>query len=104
MPLFDKVKAQASQVAQKAQEAGKAGQAKLDQAQAKRKADALLRDLGAAVYAERSGQGSPDSASEIDRLIAEIASHEAEHGSVSETTDTSQTADAAAPAGDFKLE
>jgi hypothetical protein len=59
MPLFDKVKAQAGQVAQKAQEAGKAGQAKLDQAQAKRKADALLRDLGAAVYAERSGHASP---------------------------------------------
>ena len=106
MPLFDKVKAQAGQVAQKAQEAGKAGQAKLDQAQAKRKADALLRDLGAAVYAERSGHASPDnaSASEIDRLVAEIASHEAEHGSVYETTDTTPTADATAPGGDFKLE
>jgi len=89
MPLFDKVKAQAGQVAQKAQEAGKAGQAKLDQAQAKRKADALLRDLGAAVYAERSGQGGPQSAAEIDRLVEEISNHEAEHGAVS-SSDTAE--------------
>ncbi len=83
MPLFDKVKAQATQVAQKAQEAGKAGQAKLDEVQAKRKADGLFRDLGAAVYAERAGRGDATSAAEIDRLVEAIASHEAEHGQAS---------------------
>jgi hypothetical protein len=79
MPLFDKVKAQATQVAQKAQEAGKAGQAKLDEVQAKRKADGLFRDLGAAVYAERTGTGGPDTTAEIDRLVEAITAHETEH-------------------------
>ena len=66
MPLFDRVKAQAAQVAQKAQEAGKAGQAKLDEMQAKRKLDGLLRDLGAALYAEHAGRGSAATAAEFD--------------------------------------
>jgi hypothetical protein len=92
MPLFDKVKAQATQVAQKAQEAGKAGQAKLDEVQAKRKADGLFRDLGAAVYAERVGRSDAGSATEIDRLVEAIKAHEAEHGeadtSAEETSDT----------------
>ena len=56
MGLMDKVKAQATQVAQKAQEGARTGQAKLADAQSKKRADALLRDLGAAVYAERSGK------------------------------------------------
>jgi hypothetical protein len=105
MGLLDKVKAQAGQVAQKAQEAGRAGQAKLDQAQSKRRADALLRDLGAAVYAQRVGRAGPDTAAEIDRLVTALSSHESEHGEVS----TVPTADDAAPSpgaaeGDFKLD
>ena len=83
MPLFDKVKAQATQVAQKAQEAGKAGHAKLDEVQAKRKADALFRDLGAAVYAERTGHGDAGTTAEIERLVDAITAHEAENGAVS---------------------
>lgn len=82
MGLMDRVKAQATQVAQKAQEAGKAGQAKLDQVQAKRKADSLLRDLGAAVYAQRTGSGGPDAAAKVDQLVTELRNYEAEHGSV----------------------
>ncbi|HEY1824959.1 MAG TPA: hypothetical protein VGG21_03260 [Acidimicrobiales bacterium] len=77
MALFDKVKEQASQLAQKAQEAGKAGQAKIEDVQAKRKQDGMLRDLGAAVYAERSGSVS-DNKAEVDRLVAEIKAFEAE--------------------------
>ncbi len=80
MPLFDKVKAQATQLAQKAQEAGKAGQTKLEDAQARRRADAMLRELGAAIYVERSGRGSDDTATEITRLVAELSDFEAEHG------------------------
>lgn len=92
MPLFDKMKEQAAQAAQKAQEAAQRGQAKLDEAQAKRKEDALLRDLGAAVYAERTGGGST---AEVDRLVADITAHRAE-----------QQAEpaAGAPEGDFKLD
>ncbi|HWE55188.1 MAG TPA: hypothetical protein VG435_06720 [Acidimicrobiales bacterium] len=79
MGLLDKVKESASQAAQKAQEAGKAGQAKIEDAQAKRKVDALFRDLGAAVYAERTGKPGADPAV-ADKLVAEITSIEAEHG------------------------
>ena len=56
MGLMDRVKAQATELAQKTQGTAKA---KLDEAQAKRRADALLRSLGAAVYAERTGRGRP---------------------------------------------
>ena len=72
MALFDKVKAQATQLAQKAQEAGKAGQAKLDDAQARRRADGLLRELGAACFAQRAGRATPEVDAEIERLVAEL--------------------------------
>lgn len=77
MGLLDKVKAQAKEAVEMAQEAGKKGQAKLEEAQAKRKVDALFHDLGAAVYAERSGK--PYEA-DIEALISEISALEAEHG------------------------
>jgi hypothetical protein len=78
MPLFDKVKEQAAQAAQKAQEAAQKGQARIDEAQAKRREDALLRDLGALVYAERTGTAGPDSTSEIEQVLAEVRKHRAE--------------------------
>jgi len=95
MPLFDKVKEQASQAAQKAQEAAQKGQAKLDEAQAKRREDALLRDLGAAVYAERTG--APGGA-DVDQLIVDITAHREENASAAGAPATT------APEGDFKLE
>ena len=70
MGLMDRVREQAAQVAQRTaqatQEAAQQGKAKLDQAQAKRRADAMFRDLGAAVYAERTGRGGTDTADKID--------------------------------------
>ena len=78
MPLFDKVKEQAAQAAQKAQDAAQKGQAKIDEAQARRREDALLRDLGALVYAERTGAAGPESSGEIEKLVAEITKHRAE--------------------------
>jgi hypothetical protein len=80
MGLMDKMKAQATQVAQRAQEAGKAGQAKLEEAQAKRRADALLRDLGAAIYSERRDGPTPETEERIEQLVAQLSRHEAEHG------------------------
>lgn len=77
MSLLDKVKSQATELAQKAQDAGKAGQTKLEQVQAKRKIDALYRDLGAAVYAQRSGAVDADPAA-ADRLVEEIKAVEKE--------------------------
>ena len=80
MGLMDKVRAQGSQLAQVAQDAAREGKVKLDQAQAKRRADALFRDLGAAVYAERTGRGSPDSKERIDRLVNALSRQEADQG------------------------
>jgi hypothetical protein len=80
MGLMDKVKAQATVLAQKGQETAREGKVKFDQAQAKRRADIMLRNLGAAVYAERTGRGTPNTQADIDRLVADIKAHEAEHG------------------------
>ena len=53
MGLLDKAKEQATKLADKAQEAGKAGQDKLKDVQAKRRADSLLRGVGAAGWGGR---------------------------------------------------
>ncbi len=80
MGLMDKVKAQATQVAQKTQETAQGGKAKLDQAQANRRADGMLRQLGAAVYAERTGHGTADSQASIDKQINDISAFDRENG------------------------
>jgi hypothetical protein len=80
MGLMDKVRAQSTQLAQKAQETARDGKVKLDQAQAKRRADAMFRDLGATVYAERTGRGTPDSKGKIDRLVDALSRQEASQG------------------------
>ena len=80
MGLMDKVKAQAAQLAQMTQEAALEGKAKLDQAQSGRRGDALLRSLGAAVFAERTGRGTPDSQAKIDKLIEDISAYERDNG------------------------
>jgi hypothetical protein len=77
MGLMNRVKAQATELAQKTQDTAKA---KLDEAQAKRRGDALLRSLGAAVYAERTGRGDADATAQIDKLVSEISAHESETG------------------------
>lgn len=107
MPLFDRVKSGAAQAVQKAQEAGKAGQAKIDEMQAARRLDALMRELGAAVYGQHAGRATDDTAPTIERLYGEIAAHEAEHGD--DAGESSAADDTAAPsggtaAGDFKLD
>ena len=91
MGILDKAKQQAQQLAEKGQQAAKKGQERLQDVQAKRREDALLRDLGAAVYAEKTGKGTGATAAEIERLLGELRSHESEHGAV----DTSAKADAA---------
>jgi hypothetical protein len=98
MGLMDKVKAQATVLAEKAQETARDSKAKFDQAQAKRRGDVLLRNLGAAVYAERTGRGTPGSEADIDRLIADIKTHEAENG-ISLRPESADQAQADPPAG-----
>ena len=80
MGLMDRVRAQATQLAQQAQEAAQEGKARLDQAQAGRRGDVLLRQLGALVFAERTGRGTADSQAKIDQLISEISAHESQNG------------------------
>jgi len=80
MGLMDKVKAQATQLAQKTQETARDSKAKFDQAQGKRHGDAMLRNLGALVYAERTGRGTPDTQQQVDQLVADISAYEAENG------------------------
>ena len=80
MGLMDRVREQAAQLAQKTQEAAQEGRVMLDQAQARRRADAMFRDLGAAVYAERTGRAGPDGAAKIDRLVKALSRQEAEQG------------------------
>ncbi len=80
MGLMDRVRMQAAVLAQKTQEAAQEGRVKLDQAQARRRADAMFRDLGAAVYAERTGRGGPDGAEKIERLVKALSRQEAEQG------------------------
>jgi hypothetical protein len=77
---MDRVKAQATQLAQQAQEAAQEGKARLDQAQARRRGDMLLRQLGALVFAERTGRGTADSQARIDRLISDLSEHERLNG------------------------
>jgi hypothetical protein len=80
MGLMDRVKAQASQLAQQAMEATQEGKARLDQAQAGRRGDAMLRQLGTLVLAERTGRGTPDTQAKIDQLVNDISAHEQANG------------------------
>ena len=80
MSLMDKVKAQATQIAQKTQETARESKIKYDQAQAKRHADVMLRNLGAVVYAQHTGRGAGDTQAQIDKLVGDIKTHEAENG------------------------
>jgi hypothetical protein len=80
MGFMDKVREQSTQLAQKAQETAREGKVKLDQAQAKRRADAIFRDLGAAVYAERTGRAGADNQEKIDRLVEALSRQEADQG------------------------
>jgi len=87
MGLVDRMKQQATQLAGKAQEAGKAGQAKLDALQARRRADGLLRDLGAIAYNSQAGRsGAGDERRTMD-LIEQIRQYEAEYGQISATAE-----------------
>ena len=82
MGLMDKVKAQAEVGLAKANEATKAGQEKLDQVTAKHKADGMLHDLGAAVYADRVGRGTDATRADVERLVTDLQAYEAEYGNL----------------------
>ena len=73
--VVDKAKDQASS-------AGAAAKERLGEFQVKHLSDPLFRDLGMAVYAQRSGRGTPEVSAAGDRLVAELARIDAEEGSI----------------------
>jgi len=73
MGFLDKAKEQAEKLA-------KQGQGKLDEVQSRKKADGLLRDLGAWYYAAQTDRDHGQGTVEMDRIVAELRAHEAEHG------------------------
>ena len=83
MGFLDKVKEQATAVTAATKEAAAKGQSKLDELQAKKAADAMLRDLGALSYGSVTGREAPTSEADATRLVAALQAHEAEHGGVS---------------------
>jgi hypothetical protein len=79
MGLMDKVKAQAEQAVAKAQQGVAQGKEKVEEIQAKKHADALLRNLGAAYFAEQRSGGSADA---VATALAAVDAHVAEHGPI----------------------
>jgi hypothetical protein len=79
MGLMDKVKAQAEQAVAMAQQGVAQGQSKLEEIQAKKREDALLRDLGAAYYAQQRTGGSAEA---VASALVAVDAHAEEHGSV----------------------
>jgi hypothetical protein len=72
MALFDKVKAQAEALADKAQQGVAQGKEKIEDLQAKKHLDGLLRDLGEAVHAHRRQGGTE---ADVDRALEAVDTH-----------------------------
>jgi hypothetical protein len=75
MGLMDRVKQQANALAQQANQS----MAKLDNLPAQRRADSLLRSLGVAVLAEKTGRATGESEEQITRILADIEQHERQY-------------------------
>jgi hypothetical protein len=100
MGLLDKVKDAAQTATVAAKDAAAKGQAKMNDAQAKKTADGLLRDLGAAYYATKTGRSTPTTDSDIAQLVTALQAHETEHGQITLAPESSAAAPTAAPAAD----
>ncbi len=98
MGLLDKVKAQATAATEMAKDAAAKGQAKMNDAQAKKVADGMLRDLGAAYYATQTGRATPTTDADVARLVAALQAHESEHGPITLAPESAAAAPTAAPA------
>jgi hypothetical protein len=100
MGLLDKVKAQATAATEMAKDAAAKGQAKMNDAQAKKAADGMLRDLGAAFYATKTGRATPATEADVERLVTALQAHESEHGPITLAPESAAAAPTAAPASD----
>jgi hypothetical protein len=100
MTFLDKAKVAAEKAAAKAQQGVQQGQAKIEELQDKRKADALLRELGSAYWDEERHAGDHEA---VVRALAALDAHLTEPASgASEAADSAQQAQAAEadPAGE----
>jgi hypothetical protein len=77
MGLMDKVKAQATVLADKAQTGVQQGQTKIQEMQAGRQVDHLLRDLGAYAFLSERGRPQPDSEAKVAELMSRLDDLEA---------------------------
>ena len=80
MGFMDKVKGQASQALDKASEVAKDGQAKMQTAQAKMKAEGLLKHAGILMYLQSVGRVGDETDAQIQSLLDQVKALEAEHG------------------------
>jgi hypothetical protein len=94
MGFMDKVKAQATVLADKAQTGVQQGQTKLQEMQATKQADHLLRELGAYVFLSERGRTQPDSEAKVTGIMGELDALEAAGTEVTINVDPS-----AVPAG-----
>jgi len=99
MGLLDKVKAQATAATEMAKDAAAKGQAKMNDVQAKKTADGMLRDLGAAFYATKTGRSTPTTETEIEQLVTSLQAYESEHGQITLAPESAAAAPTAGPAG-----
>jgi hypothetical protein len=100
MGLLDKVKAQATAATEMAKDAAAKGQAKIDEAQAKKAAEGMLRDLGAAFYATKAGRATPTTDSDIEQLVTALQQYESDHGPLTLAPESPAAGPTAAPTGD----
>jgi hypothetical protein len=77
---MDKVKEQAAVATAAAKDVAQKGQAKVDEVQAKRAADGVLRQLGLAYFLAATGRESPNGESAVAGYVETLKAYEAEHG------------------------
>ncbi len=87
MGLLDKVKAQATVLADKAQTGMQQGQTKIQEMQAGKQADHLLRELGAYVFLSERGRGQADAEAKVAGIMGQLDSLEAAGTPVTITPD-----------------
>jgi hypothetical protein len=80
MGFMDKVKEQAAAAASAAKDATAKGQQKMDDMQAKRAADATLRQLGLVAYLDAAGRGAPDAETKAAGYVETLKAYEVDHG------------------------
>lgn len=73
------------------------GKERLEDVQADRRADGLLRDLGAWYYAGRTGRDGGAAAENIERIVGELQAHEAEHGPLGQSAESTTPQPPSAP-------